>query len=184
MTSSGGSAGKSRGLDLDAVRWHIGREDQLRAAVSTRAGAVLSTNALVIAGTALSFSFRDARRPNLTMLCTTLGALLFVAGSVIFASMALITLRRTDRQFFGPREDASAVYYYTGISDQWSTFDAFRESVMNQSQEQQFRGALVELWRAANLHRYRYRKLRTAAWLLLGALGMLLVTVWIAAVAP
>ncbi|MFB7718941.1 hypothetical protein [Nocardia sp. NPDC056100] len=164
------------------MRWHIAREDQLRAAVSTRAGAVLSTNALVIAGTALSFSFRDSRRPNIAMLCTSLSALVFVAGSVMFASMALITLRRKDLRFFGPRDDASALYYYPGIRRKWPTVEAFREAVMNQSPEQQLRGAVVELWRAADLHGHRYRMLRTATWLLLGAICSLLATVWLAAI--
>lgn len=58
----------------------------------------------------------------------------------------------------------------------WDTFDEFYESVIDLSPEQQLRGAIIELWKAAYIHQVRYRKLRTATRRLPVAIGFLLVT--------
>lgn len=175
---SSGSPNGSRGLTLETVHWHILREDQHRAGVATRAGAVLSTNALVVAGTAVSFAARGSQRPNLAILGSAGATLLVVAASVVFASLALIAPR-----VWVPRWDAiegnafSQVYSYGYYGLTWGTFDEFRESVVNLSPEQQLRGAIIELWKAAYIHQVRYRKLRTATRCLPVAIVFLLVTV-------
>ncbi|WP_328602042.1 hypothetical protein [Nocardia terrae] len=143
---------------------------------------MLSTNALVVAGTALALSLKGTHRLNLAVLISAFGALVVVAASVTCAATALITLFRIDHRFYGPREAAAAVYNYTSISSRWPTFDEFRQAIAEQSPEQQLRGALVELWRASGLHWYRYQRLRWATRLLLVAIGLLLITVALAAV--
>lgn len=181
MTSDG-PADRAQGLSLEMVHWHLTREDHLRAALATRVGAVLSTNALVIAGTTLAFSMRGSQRLHTAVLVTAIGALCFAAASVVCASMALNMLWRTDLRAHGPRSDGGAVYNYTRIGDKWSTFESFRKTVGELSREQQLRGAVDELWRASQLHLYRYRKLRAALWLLLVGITFLLVTIGLAAV--
>lgn len=59
---------------------------------------------------------RSAQRPGIVLLCTSIGALAFVAGSVIFASTALITLP-IRKQFPVPGDDAAALYIYVQISE-------------------------------------------------------------------
>lgn len=169
-------------MSLDVVHWHLVREDTQRTAVSARAGAVLSSNALIVAGTALAFSLKGQRPLSLWALMPALSTLLLVAGSVIYATQALVMVRHTERRFSEPRSDASMLYNLSGISRRWSTFEEFRAAVMDQSQEQQIRGALDELWRISHLHLYRYLKLRRATWLLLISIGLLMITVVLAAV--
>jgi len=161
------------------VRWHLNREDQIRASVWSRAGAVLSTNALVVAGTALAFTVVGGKHPSVAVLCTASAALLAVAGSVVLASVALVTLRNWP--ILPIDNDASILHAYPYVHENWSTFEKFRESVMDLSPEQQLRGALVELWKTTSLHRYQYHKLRLAMRCLLGAIGFLQVTVILAA---
>ncbi|MFC9438955.1 hypothetical protein [Nocardia sp. NPDC057030] len=136
----------------------------------------------MVAGTALALSLKSAQRLNLAVLISAYSALVVVAASVTCAATALITLFRVDHRIYGPRDAAAAVYNYAGISDRWPTFDEFRQAMAEQSPEQQLRGALVELWRASGLHRYRYKRLRWATRLLLVAIGLLLITVALAAV--
>jgi hypothetical protein len=143
-------------MNLDAVHWHLVREDGQRAAVSTRAGSVLSTNALVVAGTALALSLKGPRSLSLWVFLAALATLLLVASSVTYATQALVMLRRTERRFAEPRSDASMLYNLSGISRRWPTFEKFRAAMMDQSPEQQLLGALDELWRVSHLHRYRY----------------------------
>ncbi|MFG1792489.1 hypothetical protein [Nocardia sp. NPDC049149] len=179
--ASGGSVDRPRGLNLDSVHWHLVREDAQRASISTRAGAVLSTNALVVAGTALAISLKGSRPLNPAVFVPALCTLLFVAASVVYATRALVMLRQTEVGFVEPRSGASMFYNLSGISRHWPTFEDFRAAAMNQSPEQQLRGALDELWRVSHLHLYRYLKLRRAAWLLLASIGLLVVTVVLAA---
>jgi uncharacterized membrane protein YdfJ with MMPL/SSD domain len=110
------SGGKPRGMNLDVVHWHLVREDSQRAAVSTRAGAVLGTNALVVAGTALAFSLKGTKALSLAVFLAALCTLLLVAGSVTYATQALVMLRRTERRFSEPRSDASTLYDLSGIN--------------------------------------------------------------------
>jgi len=177
MTSSG-SPDRSRGLTLETVHWHILREDQHRAGVASRAGAVLSTNALVIAGTALSFAARGSQRPNLATFGSAGATLLVVAASVVFASLALIAPRVWIPRWNAIEGNAfSQVYSYGYYGLTWGTFEEFRDSVANLSTEQQLRGAIIELWKASYIHQIRYRKLRAATRCLPVAIGFLLVTI-------
>jgi hypothetical protein len=132
----------------------------------------------VVAGTALSFAARGSQRPNLATLGSAGATLLVVAASVVFATLALIAPR-----VWVPRWDAiegnnfSHAYSYGYYALTWNTFDEFYESVVDLSPEQQLRGAIIELWKAAYIHQVRYRKLRTATRCLPVAIGFLLVTI-------
>lgn len=168
---------------MDLVHWHILREDQHRAGVAARTSSVLSTNALLIAGTALTFSVRGPARPHPASVLSALGILIFVASSVVFASMALVSprtlirLRNWAPSWQGFHTDASMVYSYAYYGHRWASFDEFYTAVTQLSPEQQLRGALLELWITAAVDQYRYRKLRAAIRCLIVAIGLLLVTV-------
>ncbi|HEU5472725.1 MAG TPA: hypothetical protein VFV67_18920 [Actinophytocola sp.] len=146
LVTTEGSTDRARGMALETVHWHLVREDGQRTAVSTRAGAVLNTNTLVVAGTALAFSLKGSGSLSPWVFAATLGTLLLVAGSVAHATQALVMLRRTERRFSEPRSDASTLYDLSGISRRWPTFEQFRVTMMAQSAEQQLQGALDELW--------------------------------------
>ncbi|MEV6768655.1 hypothetical protein AB0N05_08460 [Nocardia sp. NPDC051030] len=182
--ATGGPSSRSRGLDLEAVHWHIVREDQHRVGVATRASAVLSTNALVIAGTALAASVRGTQRPNPLVISSTLATLVFVAASVFLASTALVTPQRRKwvPRWDGIDSDSSMVYSYPYYDYRWSSFEEFRKSITDQSPEQQLRGAILELWKATFVDQYRYRKLRLSTRCLIGSIGFLLFTVGLTAV--
>ena len=178
MMASHAPVSRSRGLTLETVHWHILREDQHRASVATRAGSVLSTNALIVAGTALAFSARNSLRPNPVIVVSALTTLLAVAVSVVFASLALIAPRVRGLRWDAIEGNAfSHVYSYGYYGFAWATFEDFRRSIVDLSPEQQLRGAIVELWKAATIHQIRYRNLRRATRCLPVAIGVLLLTV-------
>ncbi|MRH93513.1 hypothetical protein GFY24_40010 [Nocardia sp. SYP-A9097] len=180
--AQGNSSGRRRGLTIDEVHWHILREDQHRASVSARTASVLSTNALVVAGTALANSIRGVQRLSAVMVCSTIGTLAFVAASVVLASMALVTPRRWTPKRDDVDFDSSMVYHYGYYGGRWATFEDFRASITDLSPEQQLHGAVLELWKASYTHQYRYRKLRMASRYLIGAIVLLVITVALAAI--
>jgi hypothetical protein len=149
--------------------------------VATRAGAVLSTNALVVAGIALAFGFRD-RQPDAVGLALALGDLGAATFSVVNASLALTTLRTWERQFRDDDAPVAFPYSYAQLEDSRGTFEEFKQRTLSLPPEQQLNNALAELWRCGRLHAYRYNKLRIAMRWLLAALLLLMLTVaWAAA---
>ncbi|GAA2737502.1 hypothetical protein [Actinocorallia aurantiaca] len=159
---------------LERVNWHILRSDQMRTGVSARAGAVLSTNALLIAGIALAFSLRN-QKPDTVLVVIALVVLGCVVFSVGNAALALVTVRNWESQFGEPETPAAFLYCYAELDKRVSTFDEFRHKVVTTSPEESLEFALAELWRCGRLHGYRYRRLRSAMLWLLAALFLLLV---------
>lgn len=172
-----GPANETAEQKLDLVHWHMLRGDGLRSSLASRAGSLLSTDALIVAGVALALGLGN-RHPGLAVLFTSLATLLCVAASVIDASMVLITLRRWHRQFRDNDVPSPFLYSYTAMQ---GSFAEFKMRVLSTSTEQLLEHALVELWRCGRLHNYRYRKLRRAARWLLAALAMLFVTIVLSA---
>ena len=83
---------------LERVHWHTPRSDSLRASVASRAGTLLSTNALVIAGVALALGLKS-HKPETVVTFLVIAALGCVAVSVMNASLAAVPVRRWPRQF-------------------------------------------------------------------------------------
>ncbi|MEV6066043.1 hypothetical protein AB0L82_05760 [Nocardia sp. NPDC052001] len=108
-------------------------EGTARAAVSTRAGAVLSANTLVVAGTALAHSLKGAKPLSIWAFGPALCALVLVGSSVVFATQALVMLSSSERRFSPPRTAASTLYSLSSISREWPTFEQFRATVVDQS---------------------------------------------------
>jgi hypothetical protein len=179
------SAAHSRNLDdeLDRVKWHILRTDSLRASVCARAGTVLSTNALVIAGIALAFGLKG-HKPGLLILIPAVAALGCVAVSVVNASLALVTIRRWPRQFPQHKADPGPPYSLAEIDASALAFEDFRQRMLDQSTEQILEEALIELWRCGLLHSYRYARLRVALRWLLAAICLLAFAITISALVP
>jgi hypothetical protein len=165
---------------LERVHWHIARGDALRAGAATRAGAVLSTNTLVIAGVALAFSLRN-HRPSVVVIAVAIATLVCVVLSVGNSVLALITLRTWDSQF-GRKQGPQGVFLYchAEIGKGSDSFENFKSRVTTASAEELLEWALAELWRCGRLHEYRYQKLRIATRWLLVALIMFLAAVGLA----
>ena len=163
---------------LDHIHWQLLRGDGLRAGLASRAGSVLSTDALIVAGVALALGFRG-QRPNPTVLVAALVTFACVAVSVVNASMALMSVRRWHKQFGRPDKPDWFLYSYIGIAP--LSFEEFKMRALSLSHHDLLELALAELWREAILHGYRYRKLRIAVRWLLIALGLLLATIALAA---
>jgi hypothetical protein len=138
----------------------------------------LSTNALIVAGVALAIGLRS-QHPRLAVLIPALATLVCVAASVVNASMVMITLRPWRQHFKATNAPPPFLYSYAGMH---GDFAAFKEKMLSQSPEQLLEHALVELWRAGNLHNYRYRKLRIALRWLLAALASLFIAIALSAI--
>jgi hypothetical protein len=151
------------------VHWHILRGDSLRAGVASRAGTLLSTNALVIAGIALAFGPKN-HKPDAAVMILAIGALGCVAVSVMHAALSTMTIRAWSRQFPKHQEHGGSAYSFVEIDSGARTFEDFKQRMTDQSADQVLEDALAELWQCAVLHRYRYMKLRVALRWLLAAL--------------
>lgn len=168
------SSGSASGMTverLDLVNWHIVRGDQLRANVSARAGTVLSTNALVLAG--VTFLVTLGGTPGRLVVAIAACTLLGVVVSVITATLALMTIRPYRSQF-GDEEAASPfLYSYAGVTGTMEYRD-FGRRLRELTDDDLLEHALVELWRCARIHRYRYHRLRIATACLVVALVLFL----------
>ncbi|TYK44059.1 hypothetical protein [Actinomadura decatromicini] len=167
------TAARSADTTLEALHWHIVRCDHLRAGVASRAGAVLSTNALVIAGTTLVLSLRD-QKPDALLVAIALASLGCVAFSVGGAALALISLRSWRPQSRDQGTATSFLYCYVEADEVTNTFETFKHRALTASSDELLEFALVELWRCCRLYRYRYKRLRIAVCLLLAALVLFL----------
>jgi Family of unknown function (DUF5706) len=164
--------------DLDLVHWHMLRGDGLRASLVNRAGSVLNTNALIVAGVALAIGLRS-QHPGLAVVIPALAALVCVAASVVNASMVMVTLRPWRQHFKATNTPPAFLYSYAGMH---GDFAEFKANMLSQSPEQLLEYALVELWRTGNLHNYRYRKLRIALRWLLTALAFFFIAIALSAI--
>ena len=168
---------------LERVHWHIKRGDSLRASVASRAGTLLSTNALVVAGIALAFGLRS-HKPGIVVTILAIAALGCVAVSVMSAAMATMTIVSWRRQFPRHQEYGGTPYSFVEIDSGAQTFEDFRQRMANWSAQQALDEATAELWQCGILHRYRYLKLRVALRWLLGALCLLLAAITASALLP
>ena len=165
---------------LDLVNWHILRGDGLRTGLAGRAGTLLSTDALIVAGVALAVGLRSPRA-GYAVLATSVATLACVGVSVLNASLVLVTVRRWRDQFPGTGAPEPFLYSYTGI-EEGGSFEEFKARLLATSREGLLEHALTELWRSGTLHDYRYRKLRLAMKWLLAAILLLFITLTISAV--
>jgi hypothetical protein len=158
---------------LSRVHWHLLRVDSLRSTVASRAGTLLSTNALVVAGIALAVG-SGKHRPSVIVIMATLVTFVCVFGSVTSAVLAMVSTFHSSRQF--PDHDGPAGTIYSFIEGSGArTFEDFKEQRATESAEKILNDALQELWRTSQLHRDRYRWLRRGhRWLFVALLGLLI----------
>ncbi|HEX3964942.1 MAG TPA: hypothetical protein VHZ03_51250 [Trebonia sp.] len=166
-------------VQLGRVHWHILRGDSLRGTIASRAGTLLSTNALVVAGIALAVGLGN-HRPSVIVIVATAATFACVFGSVTSAVLATVSLFHWDRQFPDQAGSAGTVYSFVEHGSGAETFEDFKHRRATESPEQVLDEALRELWQISQLHRDRYRWLRRGQRWLFVALLCLLITVGIA----
>jgi hypothetical protein len=160
---------------LSRMHWHIIRSDNLRGGVASRAGTLLSTNALVVAGITLAFGWAN-RRPGTIVVTGVLVTFVCVGFSITNAALANVTLYYRRSQSSDRLVRPASVYSFVDYSGS-ETFEDFERLIANQTHEEILREALRELWQCRHLHRYRYARLRHALRWLLTAIAALLITV-------
>jgi hypothetical protein len=164
---------------LSRVHWHILRGDALRGTVASRAATLLSTNALVVAGIALSVGLGN-HRPGVIVIVATAATFVCVFGSVASAVLAMVSTFHWNRQFPDQADSAGTIYSFVEHGSGARTFEDFKQQRATESAEQILDEALRELWRISQLHRDRYRWLRRGQRWLFAALFFLLITVGLA----
>lgn len=179
MTSPGATRRNSVEEQLSRVHWHILREDSLRASVAARAGTLLSTNALVVAGIALAIGLRD-RPAGAVVITGTVATFACVFGSVTSAVLATVSLFPWDRRYRGQANSRGTVYCPIEHGSGAATFEDFMQQRATESPERVLNEALRELWQCTQLHFDRYQWLRRGLRWLLAALLCLLITVGLA----
>lgn len=178
MTGLGAVVQNSADEQLSRAHWHILRCDSLRASAASRAGTLLSTNALVVAGIALAAGW-GGRRPGAVVIAATVVTFACVFCWAASAVRATVSFVPWHRQFPGQGDAAGTVYCpaeYSGAG----TFEDFRRQWAAGSAEQILDDALRELRQITRLHQDRYRWLRRGQRWLLAALACLLITVGLA----
>lgn len=144
-----------------------------------RAGTLLSTDALIVAGVALAVGLRSPR-VGWAVLATSVATLACAGVSVINASLALVTVRRWKHKFADTGAPEPFLHSYTGIEEHGDFYE-FRARLLATSRERLLEHALAELWRSGALHDHLYRKLRQVMKWLLAAIMLLLITLVISA---
>lgn len=164
---------------LSRVHWHILRGDSLRNSVASRAGTLLSTNALVVAGIAVAVGSGD-HRPGVIVIVATVATFVCVFGSTTSAVLAMTSpfhwKFHWKRQLPDQADPPRTIYSFVEHSGA-KTFEDFKQRRATESTEQILDEALLELWRISQLHRDRYRWLRRGQQWLLIALFCLVITV-------
>jgi hypothetical protein len=160
---------------LSRLHWHIIRSDSLRGSVASRAGILLRTNALVVAGITLALGW-SSRRPGALLVTGLLVTFVCVGISITNAALANATVyRRRDQS---PDQSVRPASIYSLVDyDGSEAFEYFERHIASQTPEETLQEALRELWSCRHLHRYRYSRLRDALRWLLAALATLLITV-------
>lgn len=174
--SSGTDHKPSLEAQLNHVHWHILRGDSLRSSIATRAGTLLSTNALVVAGIALALGWTN-HRPGAIVIVGTVATFICVGFSVTNAAIATVTVFPWRPQLPDQAVWPGTIYSFVTHGSGAETFEDFKRQRATESPRQILDEALRELWECSHLHRYRYSRLRSALRWLLAGLACLLITV-------
>lgn len=160
---------------IEVIRWHIMRADGQRQGLWMRAAAVLSADALVIAGTAVLAS--AVSKAAWWSLATT--ALPLTAATIsIFEAISVIGGVRNWGQRFTEHDSPAPILYSLPETVKYlGDYEKFRETVMGRSAEKELNDAMSELWRMSVLHRTRLHQLRHSMRWLQASLPLLIASV-------
>lgn len=143
---------------VDIVRWHILRADGLRGGLWTRAAAVLSADALVIAGTAVLVSASS----NAKWWSLLTAALPLIAAMIsVYEATNIVGGITNWQDAFGQRHSPTPLFYSLPETvRELVTYEKFRLAMAERSIETELNDATSELWRISILHHRRLHQLR------------------------
>jgi hypothetical protein len=147
---------------LDVLRWHIVRADNQRNGLWARAAAILSANAVVIAGAAIVAS--SAGEESLSGILSVAVPLIASMFSVYKAANVVGAVRRWPMIFQGGFTEVGLLYSLPGTVAATSTYDEFRAAIATRSEADELEGAILELWRISVLHMQRMHALRLSVY--------------------
>ena len=160
---------------IEIVRWHIVRADGQRSGLWTRAAAVLSADALVIAGTAILVSAgNDVKWWRLLTAALPLVAAMI---SVYEACNIVGGISNWKDTFTGKDSPVPLFYSLPDTVKELTTYEKFRGAIANRSAASELDDAASELWRLSVLHITRLHQLRRSIHWLQISLPLLLVSV-------
>jgi hypothetical protein len=146
---------------IETLRWHIARADAQRSGLWTRAAAVLSANALVVAGTAVMASAGSG-----AAWWGLITAILPLAASMISiyeASNIIAAYAHGRNRALAAWDSPTPILYSLPATvDYAQNYDNFRLIVTSRTMEKKLNNAIAELWRISVLHRSRLGHLRRA----------------------
>ena len=160
---------------VELLRWHILRADSQRGGMWTRAAAVLSADALVIAGAAVLVS--AANKAAWWSLLTAALPLVAAMISVYEASNVIGGVRDWGRTFAEKDSPTPMFYSLPETVKSLITYDQFRSALTGRSIEGELEDAASELWRISVLHRVRLHQLRRSMRWLQASLPLLILSV-------
>lgn len=159
---------------IEVMRWHIMRADGQRQGLWTRSAAVLSADALVIAGTAVLAS--SVSRAAWWSLAVT-GLPITAAMISIFEAISVIGGVRNWGQKFTEHDSPAPILYSLPETVRYlDSYEKFRDAVMGHSMESEL-NAISELWRVSILHRTRLHQLRRSMRWLQASLPLLIISI-------
>lgn len=143
---------------VDIVRWHILRADGQRGGLWTQTAAVLSADALVIAGTAVLISASsDAKWWSLL----TAVLPLIAAMTSVYEATNIVGGITNWHGTFGEKDSPTPFFYSLPETVKTlATYEKFRLAITERSIGAELDDATSELWRVSILHRRRLHQLR------------------------
>lgn len=152
---------------IELARWLIERHDTLRESISSRAGIILSADALLI--TALIFTldkitaitdqgYSDALR-IVFIICIAVSTISTIV-SFIFTTNTIVSVWKTSRRTTNTKYHQRLFFNARDTLENFPTFSGFEHQFRELRRDQVLNFALGELWTAQSLYRQRYQSLR------------------------
>ncbi|MFD5916045.1 hypothetical protein ACFVYP_28950 [Kitasatospora sp. NPDC058201] len=153
---------------LDLMRWHIDRYDRLRSSTSSRAAAILSANAIIIAGSVLlaNYHFQSNGTPRRILVEVAFAGLAFVTLILVLRSLwsciDAIAARKTVRMVNSEEIDSRFLFNWGDTLGEIDGHSSFTVRVLKLTMEDVLKNAASELWTDILQHSRRHRHLRNA----------------------
>jgi hypothetical protein len=160
---------------IEIVRWHILRADSQRAGLWTRATAVLSADALVIAGTAVLVSAGDSA----TWWSLLTAALPLIAAMIsVWTACNIVGGISGWQDTFKAKDSPTPLFYSLPDTVKGlGTYEKFRHALSNRSAASELDDAASEFWRLSVLHLQRLHQLRRSIHWLQISLPLLFISI-------
>ncbi|MFF0868462.1 hypothetical protein ACFYUV_42360 [Nonomuraea sp. NPDC003560] len=158
---------------LNLAQWHLTRSDQLRLGLISRAGGILSANALVVTGVVFISGLNSSSISPITG-TFALASLAAIAYSTISA-VGVFTGSRSIRRISLERDARAPIAFsYSDTISQISSAKDFRDAFTKQTAAETLDAAALELWRCICVHHARTKKLGSATrWMLVSSAALI-----------